>query len=89
MKPNIKKPLAKIQEHNVHVTTDIWTTKQGDGIIGIKCHYIEKTENPRSWNLVSKVLAAEEFNDRHTGENIKKNFTNCLNSLGIGHNKVS
>lgn len=70
------------------MTTVICTTKQGDKIIGIKCHYIQTVENPKSWTLLSKVLAAEEFMDQSSGESIEDKFQKSLSTFGIDINQV-
>ncbi|XP_035716793.1 zinc finger BED domain-containing protein 4-like [Folsomia candida] len=56
--------------------------------MGLKYHYIQKDEQNRTWKLVSNVLSAVQFNERHTGENIKHKFQQSLNSLGINTTKI-
>ncbi|XP_035716470.1 uncharacterized protein LOC110853441 isoform X2 [Folsomia candida] len=88
IRPNFKTPFKNVLENNVHVTTVICTTKQGDKIIGIKCHYIQTVENPKSWTLLSKVLAAEEFMDQSSGESIEDKFQKSLSTFGIDINQI-
>ena len=89
IKPKIKDPLNHVQDHNVHISSDIWTSRQGDGIMGHEYHYIQKDAQNRTWKLVSNVLSAVQFNERHTGENIKQKFQQSLDSLGISTTKVN
>lgn len=76
--PSIKKILHEVDLRCCHFSCDIWSSKRREGVLGVIAHYIDN-----EWRYKTKVVAFKRIKDRHTGENIKKEFFKCLTSMGL------
>lgn len=59
---------------------DLWTSKWGADIFGIKAHFIDD-----NWNVRDVLIGFEQPEDRHTGEVLAEHFCKTLNSFNIAH----
>ena len=62
----------------VHFTVDLWTSPNSLAIIGIIGHYIAE-----NGDLQHSVLALQELNGEHTGQNQAESIMEVINDYGI------
>ncbi|OXA49092.1 Zinc finger BED domain-containing protein 4 [Folsomia candida] len=84
--PALIMEIKAVENYNLHLSTDIWTSKRGDGIMGLKAHYIKEIDG--RWEIVTSTLSVRQFNDRHTAENVKLKLMECLAYLDISTEKI-
>lgn len=76
--PALKKELQDIEKRFCHFSCDIWSSRKCEGIFAIVAHFVDN-----NWELRHKVLLFDEISSRHTGENIRSVFLQCLADYGI------
>lgn len=74
----IKHKLVKINNSNISITTDCWTSTAGAPYIAITCHFIDE-----EWELKSFCLRCAHFEKDHTSDNIVETLTNLLADWGL------
>lgn len=75
-RPIIASELKTLGNESLHLSTDIWTSRKGDGIIALRGQFIIEQEN--NFKVVAHTLGLKEFNDSHTSENIREEVTKIL-----------
>jgi hypothetical protein len=88
MKDAIKHDLEKLAEDNlltgsIHATTDLWSSRSLEPIIGVKFHFFDV-----NFKLNAKTVAYRHFGSRHTGENISAAFGEILLEYGIAYQDI-
>jgi hypothetical protein len=83
LKDNIRTELDKLAENSlrigtVHATTDLWSSRTLEPIIGVRFHYFDA-----NFRLQVKTVAYRHFAERHTGENIATTFEQIVEEYGI------
>jgi hypothetical protein len=83
IKDSIKHDLDLLAEQNlrigtVHATTDLWSSRTLEPIIGVRFHYFDA-----SFGLHVRTVAYRHFAERHTGENIATVFEKIVEEYGI------
>jgi hypothetical protein len=86
--PEISRELRMVKDRFLHCSTDIWSTKKGEGVMGIRCHYIHENGNMDVWELRNMTIGMKKFNNRHTALNIRAKFEETLEGLKIDMSKV-
>ena len=74
----IKEEVSTIPTGNVHTTSDLWTSRRRESIIGCRLHYITD-----GWTCKSVSVGLDFFSGRHTGENVCSSFEKLLDSVGL------
>ncbi|PPQ85072.1 hypothetical protein CVT26_005196 [Gymnopilus dilepis] len=82
--------IDRLKEHfktipgKISITFDAWTSKAYDPFLAITAHYIDSPKDqPREWQLKSKVLAFEALKGRHTGANMATTISEVLDQYEI------
>lgn len=72
--------LAKLNmlNGNVHASTDLWSSRTLEPIIGVRLHYF----NDRL-DLQTRTVAYRHFGERHTADNICTAFEGILSEFSI------
>lgn len=83
LKDSIKNDIDKLSTQNLHIgtvhaTTDLWSSRTLEPIIGVRFHYFDA-----SFTLQVKTVAYRHFAERHTGENIAVIFEQIIEEYGI------
>jgi len=80
---NVSKDLDGVGKQCVHIIVDIWTSKDLQGVFGIKCQFID-----RNYELKNKTIGFLSFNQEHTGFNIATETTNILKEKNVSLNQI-
>ena len=67
-----------MQETNIALTSDIWTSINQDAYITVTAHYITK-----DWMMRSHTLGTHIFNVKHDADNIKKKLCRIREDFGM------
>lgn len=89
MIPELTRELSKIKDGFLHFSTDIWSTRLGEGVMGIRVHFIQEVEDKSTWEYKSKTIGLKKFNNKHTAINIRNKFDETLRSIKLDSSKVN
>ncbi|KAK2459325.1 hypothetical protein APHAL10511_008680 [Amanita phalloides] len=79
LKNHLKTVLSKFS-----ITFDAWTLKAYNPCLAVTAHYIDTPPDQlNEWQLKSKVLALEELQGHHTGENMATKIIKVLEQYEI------
>jgi hypothetical protein len=85
--PTIIKDLSKVEERDLHLSTDIWSSRRGDSIIAIMAHFVTDDDD-NGWKLCAKALCVQTFNTRHTAVNILDKLHQSIANLKVDQRQV-
>ncbi|GAB6029555.1 hypothetical protein CHUAL_014159 [Chamberlinius hualienensis] len=80
--PGITNELMHLNPGELHLSTDIWKTKNGGGILALRGHYC------LSCGVFTKTLSVQRFSEHHTSENVRHSVESVLKSFGVSYEKV-
>lgn len=84
MKADIKKSLVGMPFGSLHFIIDIWTSQQGQSILGVKVQFIDQ------WKIKQLVVGFKHFPESHTAENIRDLVNDFLGKeMGLDPKQVS
>lgn len=62
----------------VALTSDTWTTPQGEPYICVTCHWMDN-----DWILQKRIIGFELMQESHTAFNLKERIINILDEFGL------
>lgn len=68
------------------MSTDIWSTKTGNGIIALRAQYIKESSD--NCELKQLTLGLKLFNEKHTSVNIKDKILEIMDDYKLSSEQV-
>ena len=76
--------LSQVNESEVAITTDCWTSISNTPFLGITAHFVSP-----DWKLINVCLNCKHFNDDHTADNVGQMLTDTMTEWGINIKNIS